>query len=233
MLLCAACAQNGSATSSLSSSNPVAPAPSAAPAGRATITGTVARNITALSVRPLADATMLTVSVAGSSSAAIVDASGHFTLQNVPAGDLTLDFTGSGINAHLTLTGVRIDDRIDIMVRLNGTSAELEQETREQENEVEPPAGSNGAVQPKPDDETENEAGENEADAEVTGVVAGAASGHACPSFSFTVAGTSVTTSASTRFDDIACAAVVNGVRVEVKGTRTGGAIAATRVEKQ
>ena len=71
-------------------------------------------------------------------------------------------------------------------------------------------------------------------DVEVTGTVSGAAARHACPAFSFSVGSTAVTTSAATRFEDVSCAAVVTGVRVEVKGTRTAAsAIAATKVEKK
>jgi hypothetical protein len=41
-------------------------------------------------------------------------------------------------------------------------------------------------------------------------------------------------TSAATKFDDVTCAGVVNGIRIEVKGTRSAAnAIAATKVEKK
>jgi len=153
LFLSAACAQNSPATSSIA--NPVAPAQNAAStaASGATITGTLTRNVSALSVRPFADST-LTVSVVGSSATAIVDTSGRFSLQNAPAGDLTLQFRGAGINARVTVTGVRADDRIDIMLRLNGAVVEIEQETREHGNELEP----------EPEHENENEIeNENEA----------------------------------------------------------------------
>jgi uncharacterized protein DUF5666 len=43
-----------------------------------------------------------------------------------------------------------------------------------------------------------------------------------------------VTTTATTKFEDVSCAGVVNGVSVEVKGTRTSAtAMTATKVEKQ
>ena len=53
----------------------------------------------------------------------------------------------------------------------------------------------------------------------------------ACPALSFTVGATSVRTTASTRFDNVSCSAVVNGVPVEVKGAVQSGALVATRVE--
>jgi hypothetical protein len=52
-----------------------------------------------------------------------------------------------------------------------------------------------------------------------------------CPAVSFVVAGVTVTTSATTRFEDGACGGLRNDVRVEVKGTRTGNTLAATKVE--
>jgi hypothetical protein len=68
----------------------------------------------------------------------------------------------------------------------------------------------------------------------VKGTVSGAAAGHACPAFTFTVAGVAVTTTASTRFEDTTCAGVVNGISVEVEGTRTAAnALTATKVEKK
>jgi hypothetical protein len=159
LFLSAACAQNSPATSSIA--NPVAPAQNSAStaASGATITGTLNRNLSALSVRPFADST-LTVSVVGSSATAIVDTSGRFSLQNVPAGDLTLQFEGAGINARVTVTGVRADDRIDIMLRLNGAVVEIEQETREHGNELEPEPEHENEI------ENENEAAEQHHDAD-------------------------------------------------------------------
>jgi len=57
---------------------------------------------------------------------------------------------------------------------------------------------------------------------------------HACPAFTFSVGSTTVTTNASTKFEHTSCAGVVNGITVEVKGTRaSANAITAARVEKQ
>jgi hypothetical protein len=70
------------------------------------------------------------------------------------------------------------------------------------------------------------------AEAEVEGAIA-TLKGN-CPSITFTVNGTPVTTSSSTRFDNGACSSLKNGDKVEVKGTRpAGGPIAATRVERK
>ncbi len=69
-------------------------------------------------------------------------------------------------------------------------------------------------------------------DVEVSGTV-GSLSG-ACPALSFQVSGSSVRTTAATRFEHGSCGDLRAGVRVEVKGTRTGnGPITATRVSIQ
>jgi hypothetical protein len=49
----------------------------------------------------------------------------------------------------------------------------------------------------------------------------------------FTVGARPVTTSASTRFDDVSCTTLKNNDRVEVKGSVQNGALAASRVEKK
>jgi uncharacterized protein DUF5666 len=52
-----------------------------------------------------------------------------------------------------------------------------------------------------------------------------------CPVVSFTVAGTKVVTTATTRFEDGSCSGLKNDLRVEVEGTRAGDTLTATKVE--
>ncbi len=66
---------------------------------------------------------------------------------------------------------------------------------------------------------------------EVKGVISGLASTAGCPSLTFTVGTTTVTTSSTTVFSGVACTALANGRRVEVEGTLTGTTLAAARVE--
>ena len=73
----------------------------------------------------------LTVTVTGSTSSTSVDSSGHFTLQNVPAGHVDLHFVGNGIDAHLGLNDVVERAAITITVVVNGSNAELDNDQRE------------------------------------------------------------------------------------------------------
>jgi hypothetical protein len=75
--------------------------------------------------------------------------------------------------------------------------------------------------------EVELDAGPNE----VKGVISGLTATSGCPSLTFTVDTTTVTTSNTTVFDGVACTALANGRRVEVKGALTGTTLAAATVE--
>jgi uncharacterized protein DUF5666 len=82
------------------------------------------------------------------------------------------------------------------------------------------------------DDEDDNDDDDRHGgEARLEGSIAGL--GGACPSLTFSVSGSTVSTSASTRFDD-ACSSLKNGDRVEVRGVRqTNNVVAASRVEKK
>jgi len=54
-----------------------------------------------------------------------------------------------------------------------------------------------------------------------------------CPTLSFTVASTHVTTNGSTKFDGVACSALANCARVDVSGTKqTNGSVLASTIEQ-
>jgi hypothetical protein len=81
------------------------------------------------------------------------------------------------------------------------------------------------------DDENDDDGDRHGGEARLEGALAGL--GGACPSITFSVSGSSVSTSASTRFGD-ACGSLKNGDRVEVRGVRqSNNAVAASRVEKK
>jgi len=379
------------------SRSPLSPSASAqsggAGTGSASISGTVVGDASSASraltggsvVAPMGSP--LVVSIVGTALSVTVDSTGHFTLTNVPSGDLTLAFVGSGIDARVTIT-VRDHEQVRIKVNVHGSSAEIEENEHDapgnpaklegtvaskdcaanqitvgttpptivnlagarirahgnaltcadiQVNdrvevhgirngstlnatdvqvktdhgvppgvppgqkevelkgtislltpscpsitfmvsstkvatnaatlfddtacaalrdgdavEVKGTRQADGTVlasriededdeddEDEDDDEDDDDDDEDEEDdeddkAEIRGIVSGAASGHACPAFTFTVGSTSVTTSAKTRFEHMTCAAVIDGVSVKVEGTRTGPtAIAASKVDKR
>ena len=134
-VLAAACGRSTSPTSP--STSAASPASGMATNG-ATISGTVAGMATASRIRAMSAG--MTVSVAGSSTSTSVDSSGHFLLQNVPAGNVTLQFSGTGVNANLTLSNVAPNSMVTISVHVSGNTAQLdtdETETPDNEAEVE------------------------------------------------------------------------------------------------
>ena len=76
----------------------------------------------------LMDTRGVTVSVVGTGISTSADNGGKFTLTNVPAGTVQLNFTGPGSNATVTLTGVGPDDKVQIAVTVNGNSAHVDSE---------------------------------------------------------------------------------------------------------
>jgi hypothetical protein len=156
-------------------------------------------------------ATTLRVTIAGTNISTNVDGAGQFTMTGVPPGAVTLTFTGEGVSASITLNNVNVGDEIRIEVRLNGSSARIEAETRSHN-------GDDGE-----DDDDRDDANE------VKGTVS-ALTG-TCPALTFNLGTLVVKTGSATVFDD-RCTDVREGVRLEVKGTRANdGTFTATRVE--
>jgi len=77
-------------------------------------------------------------------------------------------------------------------------------------------------------DNNDDNGGANEA--EFTGNVTGL--GGSCPALTFSVAGHSVQTTSATSFE-VPCGSIADGLKVEVKGTTSGGVVTATRVQKE
>jgi len=185
--------------------------PSRSPAG-ASISGTVSgTGVTAARVLDDGSAfstlatSSVTVSIAGTNISTTTDGQGQFTLNNVPAGTVTLNFSAPGQSASITLSGIGPDDKVQITVTLNGNNARVDSEHHS-----------------SPDT--------NGHEAEVEGVVS--ATTGTCPSLTFMVGTPKVTTNSATTFRDGVCTDVKDGARVEVKGTRQAdGSILATRVE--
>lgn len=146
------------------------------------------------------------VTVVGTPVTAAVDAAGHFALANVPSGDVQLQLSGGGANAMLPVAAVQPAQLIDLVVSVSGSTAAIESQVRRggAQSELE------GRVESLPP---------------------------TTPALSFKAAGHLVTTDASTRFLDGSATRSFSdlqiGMRVHVKGSASGDAIAATLVELQ
>lgn len=188
-----------------------------------------------------ADSPSVTVKVAGTNISTTTNGQGQFTLTGVPPGEVRLEFTGPGGSATISISGVKADEEIRITVTLNGSNARVDSENRKHR-------GDNNVQ--KTDDEDSDEDSDEDTELVRTGPTAGptaptqtevkgavSALTGTCPklSFALTPRGAStkiaVTTSETTRFEDVRCAALKNDMVVEVTGVRQGDSIAATKVE--
>ena len=116
---------------------PTQPSATASPAGPAasiagaSIAGTVV-GVAGSSAAPFRTlGTGMTVSVTGSNLSSAVDDSGRFQLQGVPSGHVELHFAGHGADARLGLDNVAEHEAIQIVVRVNGAVAEVEDNHRQ------------------------------------------------------------------------------------------------------
>jgi uncharacterized protein DUF5666 len=286
-LAVAACGNHSSPSPTAPGSTPsaAAPAPGApvSPSG-ATVSGTVVGVTGASTFRTLG--VSLTVSVTGTSVSSKVDDAGHFVLLNVPAGHVELHFMGPGVDARLVLDDVAEHETVNVTVRVNGSTAELDENENEDPNhnaEVEGIVTAVGAgsltvagrtvlvnaatrivhggttmalsdihvgdrihvhgtvsgttitattIEVQNGAETPGKGDDDHGEVELSGTLAGKAG--TCPALTFTVSSTMVVTNGSTEFKDTSCAALANGDRVEVKGTKqSNGSVLASRVEKK
>lgn len=135
-ILTAAC--GSSSRTPISPSSPLAPETGGV-AGGAIITGSVqGAGPSALTSATTTHAvTGLNVSVVGTSLSTAVDAAGRFTLTGVPAGDVQLHFTGTGIDAVVPVGTVQPAQTITIVVTLAGNSGRVESEARDGAGEQE------------------------------------------------------------------------------------------------
>lgn len=78
-----------------------------------------------------------TVAVAGTTMTTALDAAGHFTLANVPTGDVRLQVNSGGASAMVPIAGVQAAQTIEIVVSVLGSSANVESEVRHGAGETE------------------------------------------------------------------------------------------------
>jgi hypothetical protein len=120
------------------SSSPTSLSPSASPssssspstsAGGATITGTVEGSARSLQSPPLqafnSTSSTVTVSVVGTSIAATVASGESFTLRGVPTGNVTVQISGAGVSAQVTIPAVQNQEQIRVTVRVTDSSASI------------------------------------------------------------------------------------------------------------
>ena len=139
----------GFSASACSSSSPSGPTPlsgfttTPTSVSGATINGSVTGSaLSALSLGGGGFASLtgpgLMVTVVGTSITAPVNPNGTFVLTDVPPGDIQLRFTGTGTDALLTVTGVTGGDELRITVKVDGSTALLQNVSRKDKlNKVE------------------------------------------------------------------------------------------------
>jgi uncharacterized protein DUF5666 len=151
----------------------------------------------------------LRVSVAGTTMSTETGSNGRFAFINVPAGNVTMLFEGPGVNARLPIGRVQPGDHIKIGVTVGGSNARLD--SREVDRD---------------DDEDDNDEDEQEVEGRIADLKG------ACPNLTFTIGTTTVKTNGDTKFKDIACTALANGIKVEAEGAFVNGVLMAKEIEK-
>ena len=148
---------------------------------------------------------------------------------------ITVDAATTIVHGDTTIAfaSIKMGDRVHVKgtptTTTGGLATVLATKIEVQNTATAPPTTTPPTTAPGGDDDGGTGDGKNDNEAEVTGAIA--AKSGTCPKLNFTVNGKAVTTSASTQFKGAACAALVNGTKVEVKGTLTGGVIVASRVQ--
>ncbi len=137
-------------------SSPTAPSSGAGSAASTSvvISGTLRSGSSQLSDSTGASLAGITVTVVGTSISATVDGANHFTLENVPAGDVQLRFSGAGVESTVTLPQLQSAQTVTVIVNVTGGTAAVEAEQRsgaaaqELEGRVEslPPTTAAGAL---------------------------------------------------------------------------------------
>lgn len=125
------------------SSSPTSP--SAAPAGSGAVvngalvsagSGSSGLNAVGSGVAAVTVPQGLTVTVAGTTLTAAVDAAGAFTLRGVPSGNVQLNFSSPSTSGTVGLSDVRSSETIDIAVSVTGATVTLESQARSMGSET-------------------------------------------------------------------------------------------------
>jgi len=68
----------------------------------------------------------MTVSIVGSNQSTTVDANDNFTLTNVRPGDVSLKFSGAGVNSQVALGTIEASDHVSVTIVRDGASVSLD-----------------------------------------------------------------------------------------------------------
>ena len=117
----ATCLAIGAAACGGTGDGPAAPSSLSSSMAGATIAGTVSG---------AAAPERLMVAVAGTQLSSAVERSGSFRIENVPAGNVNLQFTDGAVSAAAQLANVSQEELIRIQVQLNGVNATIVSEQR-------------------------------------------------------------------------------------------------------
>lgn len=117
---------------SSTSSSPSAPSSngSGAVISGSLTSGQAVSSLSSVGIRPAAVGTGLTITIVGTSMSTVVNSAGQFTFTNVPGGNVTLRFTGSGVNSDVDLTSVEPTETITLVLTMTGTSIDVDTEGR-------------------------------------------------------------------------------------------------------
>jgi hypothetical protein len=157
-------------------------------------------------VRGVQGITGVTVTIVGTSITTGVDGSGRFTLMNVPAGNVQLQFSGA-VNGTLTVGTVGSTDTVDLTITVSGGTIAIDTEVQ------------NGSSQAQLE-------GKIEALPPTTAAMSFSAAGR-------TVVTNSSTQFVDDQGHTRSFADLKVGMRVHVKGSLSGTTLTATRVELQ
>ncbi len=158
----------------------------------------------------------------------------------------------------LSLTAIAVGDHVEVKgtkTAAGVTATEIKVESQSDDDDAPASGGTTGSNGAKPntesdesgkggtnggssssgkdgeDDDADEKASKDAKSDDLKGAVTSLGTS-ACPRTSFVIKGVTVTTSAATKFDGIACDAIKVGTSLEVTGTRSGSALTATKVER-
>jgi hypothetical protein len=110
--------------------SPTSPSTGGSAATTATISGTVRAGSPLLAASTGAAMSGVVVTVVGTNISATIDAADRFTLNGVPPGDVTLKFSGAGVDSTVPLSQLRPAETVSLALSVAGASVSVDSEIR-------------------------------------------------------------------------------------------------------